>query len=241
MGGLMWGMTKKTKITFGAGIAAAATLVVALGAAGAIAASRALSPAKESQAVIDDAAGQLGIEPGALSDALKQALKNRVDAAVEAGRLTREEASELEARIDSADAPLLFGGFGPRGPGFPHLDDPGHFRGLEAATAYLGLTEAELREQLADKTLAEIAKARGKSVDGLVTTLVTAAEKAINEAVADGRLTQDHAAELKAGLEEHIKDHVNGELRDHARAFRPGFGPGFGYPRGPPAFEGPRA
>lgn len=37
----------------------------------------------------------------------------------------------------------------------------------------MGLTKAELREQLAvGKTLAEIAKAEGKSVDGLVQALV---------------------------------------------------------------------
>src|SRR3990170_314590 len=231
-------MTKKTKFTFGAGVAAAATLVVALGAAGAIAASKALSPAKESQAVIDDAARQLGIEPSALSEAITEALKNRVNAAVEAGLLTKEEASELKSRIDSGETSLLFGGFGHRRPGFGH---PGPFGNLDAAAAYLGLTTAELREQLADKTLAEIAKARGKSVDGLVNTLVTAAEKAIDEAVADGRLTKEHAAKLKADLGEHVESLVNGEFRDHGFGFRHGFGPGSASPRGPPAFEGPRA
>ena len=39
------------------------------------------SPSEESKAVIDDAASQLGVEPSELSDALKQALKNRVDEA----------------------------------------------------------------------------------------------------------------------------------------------------------------
>ena len=69
----------------------AAAFAVA-GAGGAIAASDALSPEDRSQAVIDDAAKQLGVEPSALSDALKHALENRIDEAVEAGRLTEEQA-----------------------------------------------------------------------------------------------------------------------------------------------------
>ena len=112
-------MTRRRKLTFWAGAAAIAVLVVGLGAAGAIAASQVLSPREETKAVIDDAASQLGVKPEALSEALKQALKNRVDAAEEAGRLTEAQAKELKARIDSDEFPLLFGpGGGHPGPGF---------------------------------------------------------------------------------------------------------------------------
>jgi polyhydroxyalkanoate synthesis regulator phasin len=218
----------------GAGVA---TLVVGLAAAGAVAASRAFSPSEESKAVIDDAAAQLGVKPSALSDALKQALKNRLDAAVAAGRLTKAQADELKDRIDSGDGLPLFGGPGPG-----HFDGPfGHSRNLEAAASYLGLTEAELRDQLQDKTLAQIAKEKGKSVDGLVQALVTSAENAIDEAVADGRLTQQQATDIKAGLKQHIEHLVNGEFREHGFGFHPGVGPGAEFPRGPPAFAGPRA
>ena len=158
-------MTKGRKLKFAAGATAIAMIVVGLGAAGAVAASKAFSPSEESKAVIDDAAGQLGVEPDALSDALKQALKNRLDAAVEAGRLSEEQANALKERIDSGDGLPLFGGMR----GGPNPGHFGHIGNLEAAAAYLGLTQAELREQLADKTLAEIAKDKGKSVDGFVT------------------------------------------------------------------------
>jgi polyhydroxyalkanoate synthesis regulator phasin len=224
----------------GAGVA---TILIGLAAAGAVAASRALSPGEESKAVIDDAAAQLGVKPSALSEALKQALKNRLDAAVAAGRLTKAQADELKARIDSGDGLPFFGGPRPGlevGPG--HFDRPfGHFRNLEAAASYLGLTEAQLRDQLQTKTLAEIAKDKGKSVDGLVQALVTSAENAIDEAVADGRLTQQQATDIKAHLKEHIERLVTGEFREHGFGFHPGFGPGAESPRGPPAFAGPRA
>ena len=95
----------KHKIAAGAG----AALAVAGGGA-AIAATQ-LSPKAESQAVVDDAAKQLGVDPTKLSDALKQALQNRVDAAVAAGTLTKAQGDELKARIESDDFPL-FGGRG---------------------------------------------------------------------------------------------------------------------------------
>ena len=102
-------MSRRKKLIYVAGVAGATFVIAGLGAAGAIAASDLFSPGEESKAVIDDAASQLGVEPSELSDALKQALKNRVDEAVDAGRLTEEQAKELKERIDADDYPLLFG------------------------------------------------------------------------------------------------------------------------------------
>ena len=110
-----------------------------------------------------------------------------------------------------------------------------------AAAAYLGLTEVELREQLGDKTLAQIAKDQGKSVTGLVAALVNAAGKAIDEAVADGRLTQERADELKSKLDERIESFVNAEFAERGHGFHRGFGAGGISPRGPPGFDGPHA
>jgi polyhydroxyalkanoate synthesis regulator phasin len=231
-------MTRRKKLTFAAGAAGVAVVVAGLGAAGAIAASRLWSPSEESKAIIDDAAEQLGVEPAELSDALKQALKNRIDEAVEAGRLTEEQGAALKERIDENEYPLLVGpGFrGRGGHGFgPH----GHYAIFEAAASYLGLTEAELREQLRDKTLADIAKEQGKTVDGLVQQLVATQAKRIDEAVADGKLTSEQASELKSGLRERTEALVNGLLRGGRRdSPRPRFWPGSGGPRGPPSFFG---
>jgi len=82
-------MTGNAKLTILA--AAGAPLAIAGGGA-AVAATGVLSPREESQAVLDDAAEQLGIEPAALRDALKNALKSCVDSAVDAGRLTEQQA-----------------------------------------------------------------------------------------------------------------------------------------------------
>src|ERR1051325_2676568 len=108
-------VTGKRKLAAGA-----AAAVVVLGGGVAVAADRFTSPREESQAVIADAAKQLGIEPAKLSDALKKAQENRVDAAVAAGRLTKEQGERLKARIEAGDAPLMpFGFRGDHGPGGP--------------------------------------------------------------------------------------------------------------------------
>ena len=229
-------MTRGKKLTYAAGVAGAALVVAGLGAAGAIAASDLFSPSDESKAVIDDAASQLGVEPSELSDALKQALKNRVDEALDDGRLTEEQAEQLKERIDADDYPLLFGRGGPG-----RYGRHGHLDVLTTAAAFLGTTEAELREELEDKTLAEIAKEKGKTAAGLVQQLVATQTKRIDEAVADGRLTEEHAAEIEAGLEERMEALVNGDHRGPRYGRHPRFWPGPGSPRAPPFFGGPPA
>ena len=170
----------------------------------------------ESKAIIDDAAKQLGISPSALSDALKTALKHRIDAAVAAGRLTKEQGEALKARIDAGGLPFRFGGFG------FHHGPFGHFLQLDAAASYLGLTETQLRDELGKgKTLAQIAKDRGKSVDGLIDAMTAEVKRHLDRAVDAGRLTRAQADEILREVEQRITDRVNGR----APSFR-GF-PGF--------------
>ena len=133
------------------------------------------------------------------------------------------QGAELKDRIDAGELPFLRG-LGRPGPGggfghFGHFGRFGHVEKLETAASYLGLSEAELRERLADgKTLAEIAKAEGKSVDGLVQALVKDAKARLDQAVAAGKLTRAEADEIAERLGERITDLVNGELP------KPGFG-----------------
>jgi polyhydroxyalkanoate synthesis regulator phasin len=226
----MTGMSRRSKLALAA--AGAAVLAIAVGASGAIAFSRVLDD-DASQAVIEDAADQLGVEPDALSDALKQALQNQVDEAVEDGRLTEEQGERLKERIESGEVPFL-GGFGL---GLRHHLG---FASLESAASFLDVTEDDLRDRLrAGETLVEVARDEGKSVSGLVDALVDAANERIDEAVEDGRLDEERAAELREDLESRITELVNGELRfrGHGRMF----GRGFGFHGGPPPFAGPRA
>jgi polyhydroxyalkanoate synthesis regulator phasin len=220
-------------------VIAGAAAALAVGGAGAGVAATKLatnSPSEESKAIVNDAAKSLGVEPSKLSAALKKAFENRIDAAVAAGRLTKEQGDELKQRIESGDFPL----FGPPafGPGFggPHL----FFHGLDAAAGYLGLTEAELHSRLeSGKTLAEIAKAQGKSVDGLKAALVKEAKTHLDAAVKAGRLSSAEEQRVLADLQQRIDDLVNGKLPDRFPR-RHGFG--FRDRQGPPAaFADPAA
>lgn len=207
-------------------------LVVALlafallaGGGAAIAGTGVFSPKQEREAFLNDAAKELGVEPGELSAALKSALKKRVDAAVAAGRITKAEGDRIKARIDAGAPPLFFGfgrpgfGHGPRGFGLGshkrHFGHPGK-AWLESAASYLGLTEASLRAALEDgKTLAQVANDRGKSVEGLVQALVAEKEKAADQAVEDGRLTKAERDDLVAGLKQRLRHLVNGRFPPH--------------------------
>jgi hypothetical protein len=218
----------KRKLVAG-GVAALALI----GGGAAIAANK-LSPKEESQAIVDDAAKQLGIPSAKLSDALKQALKNRVDAAVADGSITKAQADAIKARIDAGEVPLLgFGGRDHDGPGGPHgHGGPGGPHLADAAT-YLGLTAAELETRLeSGKTLAQIATAQGKTTAGLVDALYASEKKELDAAVAAGRLTQAQEDAMLSGLKARLTDRVNGTFtpRDHDGDFR-----GF---RGPPPAAG---
>jgi hypothetical protein len=209
---------------------AVVSVVVAsvLVASAAVGATKALSPKEERQAVIDDAARQLGVEPQELSNALEQALKNRVDEAVRDGRLTREEGARLKERIDAGDAPLF--GLGPEpGFGFRHEVRPGPFAmKFEAAAGYLGMTQAELHRALrGGKSLAQVARDRGKSVEGLVDALVANAEVKLERSVEAGELTEAEKREMLSGLRERLTNVVNGRFPEPPA-------PGFGFRHGGP-------
>ncbi len=195
-------------------VASAGAALAVAGGGAAVAATQG-SPGQESKAVIDDAAKQLGVDSAELADALEQALANRVDEAVAEGRLTQEQGAVLKARIQSGEYPLL--GLRGGGPGFRHHEHGPGAR-LNAAATFLGLTEAELREQLRDgKTLAEIARAEGKTVDGLVDALVAAAKRELAEAVESGRLTDAQRDRILEDLEERIAEGVNATPGRHFR------------------------
>jgi hypothetical protein len=86
---------------------------------------------------------------------------------------------------------------------------PGH-PGPAAIASYLGLTPAQLREQLKEgKTLAQIAVAQGKSVSGLEDAIYSDIQAHLDRAVANGRLTAAREQAILARLKAHLDDIVN--------------------------------
>jgi hypothetical protein len=214
----------KMSKTMIAGAVTAAALAIG---GGAVAATQFGSDADE-QAILNDAAGRLGVEPEELSAALEDAIAARIDAAVAAGELTQEQADRIKERLEQGGLPLFGPGFGHHGPMGMHLR-----HGLDEAATYLGLSEEELRESLrSGETLAEIATGQGKTAEGLTQAMVDAATADLEQAVADGRLTEEQKQEILEDLPERIAAIVQGEL--------PPRGPGRGWPGedgGPPEGE----
>jgi hypothetical protein len=207
-----------------------AVIAVAGGSGAAIAAT---SGASSPNDFLDSVAKHLGISRQKLDDATKAAAVDQVDAQLAAGKITKDQADELKKRIQSGDVPPLGGlgggpglGVGPGGPGGPGpLLKVGIGDSLAAAAKYLGVSESDLRSQLnAGKSLADVAKAQGKDLDGLEQAILAAAKSDLDKAVTDKRLTQSQADDVYNRLKDNIADIVNGQLRMHFRG-RPG-GPG---------------
>jgi len=136
-------------------VAGAAVAALGLAAGGATYAATSGGPQEESNALAEALNANEGtsLTGQDIQDALKDVLKERLDAAVASGKLTQEEANEILER--AADGlPVGPGG----GPGF-HEFHGGPF--MDAAAKALGLSEDALRDQLEDgKSLAEVAAAR---------------------------------------------------------------------------------
>jgi hypothetical protein len=188
-------------------IAVAALAVVGGGGAAIAAAQGSSSPG---QSFFDSVAKHLGISSQKLEDATKAAAVDQVDAALKEGKITQAQADELKARIESGEFPPFAGPlFGPRFGHFHRGGPPLFGEKLSAAADYLGLSEAELRTKLnTGQTLADIAKARGKSVDGLKQAILDEAEKQLDQLVEDGELTRAEADQMLARMKTHVDDLV---------------------------------
>jgi hypothetical protein len=197
-----------------------------------VAATKLTSPKAESQAIVNDAAQRLGVDPSKLTDALQQAQIAQIDAQVAAGKLTKAQGDALKQRITAGDAPLV---------GVPGLDRGG-FRGhrdggigfgadSKAVTDYLGITAAQLRTQLeAGKTLAQVATANGKTAAGLKDAMSAAAKAKLDAAVKAGTITQAQADARLSELASHLDDVINGTFEKA--------GPRGGFDHGGPGARG---
>ena len=195
---------------FKAAAAIAAGLLV-LGGGAALATNLASDPSETSREILERAAQELGVESEQLSDALKAAAIEQIEEALDAGDITEGQAESMRERLESSDFPLLGGlaGFG-HGGGFHHGGPGIDLEWFEAAAEYLGLTDEQVRNRLGNgRSLAEIAEAENKSVDGLVDTLVEEKETALNEAVDDGRLTESQADAMRENLRERVEFFVD--------------------------------
>jgi hypothetical protein len=146
-------------------------------------------------------------------------IRNALKGLVSDGTLTAAEADKVATALDKA---------------LPQHHGPGRHGGghLEDAAKVLGMTVEQLRTALGtDKSLAQVAAAKGVTKADLISKMVAAAEARLSAAVKAGTITQAQADAKKAGLKEHITEAVD---RVGAMKGRGGHG-GRGHGGPPPA------
>ena len=137
-----------------------------------------------------------------IADAIA-AFEERLDEAVANGRIDEETAAERLAtfteNINNLDEfPSGNGGRGNRGEGRSGA-------GSELILEYTGLTREELRDALQNgSTIEELIVANGQSVDAFVADATAAFEERLDEAVANGRIDEETAAEMLENFSENL-------------------------------------
>lgn len=164
---------------------------------------------------------EIATEQGVTRDALKQALTDANNKRLD--EMKTAFADRLDSMIDAEGNafPDREGGFG-RMKGYIARD-------FAAAASVLGLTEDELKTELASgKSLADVAKEKNVDAQKLIVAQKEAITNAINQAVKDGKLTQAQADKQLANAadlaEKIVNDAHDGKGRGGHGGPRGGFG-----------------
>ena len=216
-------------------VLALAALAVAAFAGGAYAATQNSGP-NTRQAFLNDIAKRLHVTPSQLSAAVNGATTDQLQAEVKAGQITQAQANALEQRLKNGGStpllPLTPGLAGPRGflarppgngafPARPFGQGQGQRHGfgfgfgfggfgLNAAASYLGLSNAQLIQQLrSGKSLAQIASAKGKTVAGLEQAMTAPLKKGLDAAVARKVITAAKEQQILSRLSSALSQRIN--------------------------------
>jgi polyhydroxyalkanoate synthesis regulator phasin len=185
-----------------------------------------LHEAVQSGQTIEELAAEKGVDLQAI---VLEEFTNHMQTAVEEGRLTQEEADEkiaaFEEKIESGELPIRPDGRRPEG------SPDGKPERSNAVFEALGMTPEEVREALqSGQTIEELAAEKGIDLQAIVLEEFTSR---MDQAVEDGRLTQEEADEKLAEMTDKIE---SGEMPfgGHGPQGRPGMNDGpQRSPRGP--------
>lgn len=158
-------------------------------------------------------ADKLGVTVEKLKEAFSGAYQDTLNQAVSDGNLTQDQAtqmqSQMQERLDQGGfpgwaGPKEFGGRGRDG----MLGETGFRMGgldLESVAKALGMTEDELKIELqAGKTVADVAKEKNVDLATVKASVLADLKTNLDQAVADGKLTQDQADTLYTRLEQNF-------------------------------------
>jgi hypothetical protein len=139
-----------------------------------------------------------------LKSAMLAALKARLDAAVDAKRLSPAQAQARLARADKLVDRIVNARLGRA------ALRPAKARLLRISARYVGLTPKALRAELkAGKSLAQVAVARGKTAAGLKDVLLKPFQQKLNKARAAGRISSADAENRLARISSRLDRIIN--------------------------------
>jgi hypothetical protein len=150
----------------------------------------------------------------AISETVVAAVTERINQAVENGRISQERANEMLTDLGqgvtdaiNSEIPLLNRGFGfgdrLRGQMNIRLDI------IQLAAEQTGLTAREIAQQIWDgSSLEDILTANDITIDTFITDAVASAQARLSELVENGALTQEHADEVLSNFESHLMERL---------------------------------
>jgi hypothetical protein len=159
--------------------------------------------------VIQENGGDVSI----VTEAALNAATEQINHAVETGRITQERADRMTSNLPDLIERGLNGELGGDRVGRRPLRQASQQILINVTADETGLRHVQILQQLRDgSTLAQIITVNGGSVEETITAAVAAATERINEAVANGNMTQEQADELIAALQDVYTAAINGEL-----------------------------
>jgi len=161
-------------------------------------------------------AGILGLSVEQYDSAVVQARDQTLDEAVAEGWLTQDQADQIRERIEETPDGTPWGlepGLGKHG-----RDMMGDWdlkgertRLLTIAAEQLGMTEDDLQAALRDEqTLLDLAQEKGVDVQTIVDAYIAQLTEKLDQAVADGEMTQNQADWMLAQAQEQVVERING-------------------------------
>ncbi|WP_029422104.1 LysM peptidoglycan-binding domain-containing protein [Alicyclobacillus macrosporangiidus] len=145
-------------------------------------------------------ANSKGISEQTLISDLESALKQKLDQAVQNGKLTSQQEQQMLQKFESNAQKFVESKFAA-----PLPKGPGGFGDLNQIAQILGVDKQTLLQDLKNgQSIAQVAESKGISVDSLVSQLVSNAKSKLDQAVQRGKLT--------AGKEQQILDNLQQRL-----------------------------
>ncbi len=156
-------------------------------------------------------AQRLNTTPDKLQQAYKDTVKEMIDQAVKNGKLTQQQADSAKQKIDSAQGKCFgFGAHILEAHGKAMAEGAMLKVGFDAAAKALNMTSEQLKSALhSGKSIADIAKEKNVDLQTVKTAVISAEKAAIDQAVKNGKLTQQQADNAKSMLDKNADNLLN--------------------------------